>query len=267
MKRKRILKCVLLAILTVLLIAGGGACWLFFGSHTTNPHNYSKVGDIPAPYGYQRISGDNAAYSNYLRSIPLKGKGAESMLYTGEKTKFQKLSYAIIDLPLLSNAEQCADACMRMRAEYLFQAGRYGDIHFKDVNGHVMRYTGGSSRKSFERYLRRVYGLASTFSLSRELPRRELKDMQPGDIFVYAAIDRPDNRPSGHAVMVVDVAQNPKTGRKAFLLAEGNTPARDFHIMNNLGSPFRSPWFTLDEGNDDLGVSLFMFKKDELRHF
>ena len=76
-----------------------------------------------------------------------------------------------------------------------------------------MRYSGGASRKAFESYLRRVYGLASTYSLSREMQQRPLADMQPGDVFVYAAVDRPGNHKYGHAVMVVDVAVN-KSGKK-----------------------------------------------------
>jgi len=46
--------------------------------------------------------------------------------------------------------------------------------------------------------------------------------------------------------MVVDVAEN-KNGKKAIMLAEGNTPARNIHVMRNLTNPFRFPWFMLDE--------------------
>ena len=66
--------------------------------------------------------------------------------------------------------------------------------------------------------------------------------------------------------MVVDVAEN-KNGKKAFLLAEGNTPARNIHVMRNLTNPFRSPWFMLDEDADNLLLAVFHYKANELKHF
>ena len=38
----------------------------------------------------------------------------------------KRLATYLPGIPLLSNAEQCADVCMRLRAEYLFQTGQYG---------------------------------------------------------------------------------------------------------------------------------------------
>ncbi|MCQ2203701.1 MAG: DUF4846 domain-containing protein [Bacteroidales bacterium] len=248
------------ALLLIVVTAG---LWLWFGYSYSNPHNYKTIGDIPTPMGYERIKNDDAAFADYLRSLPLKARGSQVQLYTGGKAHLQFLNYAVIDLPLLSNAEQCADVCMRLRAEYLYNSGRYGDIHFMDVNGNTMNYAGDNSRKAFESYLKKVYGLASTFSLSRELPRRKLKDMQVGDVFVYAA--RPGHK-YGHAVMVVDVAQN-SDGKKVFLLAEGNTPARDMHVLSNWQNPFRSPWFTLDEDAEWMMLSPFHYNADELHHW
>ena len=250
----------IIAILAITL----GVAWFYHNTQTSNPHNYKTIGDIPVPYGYERIDGIDAAYSTFLRSLPLKGKGEKVMLYTGDTANYQFLSYAVVDLLILSNAEQCADACMRLRAEYLFRRGRYGEIRFNDVNGKTMKYTGDSSRKEFEKYLRKVYNAANTFSLSRELQQRPLSIIEPGDVFVYAAADRPGNQ-YGHAVMVVDVARNPRTGKKMLLLAEGNTPARNIHVMRNLRHPFRSPWFYLDENADKLRLSVFRFNPDELR--
>lgn len=260
------MKMIFLALLLTVVLGLGYGAWILFGSKVSNPNNYATIGEIPTPWGYERVMGDDAAYSEFLRSLPLKSRGTDVMLFTGGKARFQSLNYAVVDMPMLSNAEQCADVCIRLRAEYLFHRGQYNNIHFKDVNGKTMRYTGGSSRKAFNNYLKRVYGLASTYSLSREMPRRPLSDIQPGDVFVYAAVDRPGNQKYGHAVMVVDVAVN-KNGKKAFLLAEGNTPARNIHVMRNFENPFRSPWFFLDEDADMLLLAVFLYKSNELRHF
>ena len=256
-------KRLLIALLLVAFIVIGYGAWIILGSKTSNPNNYKTIGEIPTPWGYERVEGLDRAYSEFLRSLPLKGKGSEVMLYTGGKSRFQSLNYAVIDLPLLSNAEQCADVCMRLRAEYLFENGQYGNIHFRDVNGKTMRYSGGSSRKAFNSYLRRVYGMASTYSLSRGLQQRALGDMQPGDVFVYPARY---GQKYGHAIIVVDVAIN-KSGEKAFLLAEGNTPAREIHIMRNFENPFRSPWFVLDSDASNLLLSVFHYKATDLKHF
>jgi hypothetical protein len=66
--------------------------------------------------------------------------------------------------------------------------------------------------------------------------------------------------------MVVDVAVN-SSGKKAFLLAEGNTPARNIHVMRNFENPFRSPWFMLDEDADNLILSVFHYKATDLKYF
>ena len=250
-------------LLAIAFIAIAAVSWILYGSKTSNPNNYETVGSISTPWGYERIEGDDGAFTRFLRSLPLKGRGARVQLYTGGDSRFQSLNYAVVDIPLLSNAEQCADVCMRLRAEYLYQTGQYSRIHFQNVNGKTMVYSGGSSRKAFERYMRNLYGVASTFSLSREMKTRRLADMQPGDVFVYPARS---GQKYGHAVMVVDVAVN-KHGKKAFLLAEGNTPAREIHVMRNFENPFRSPWFILDEDADNLLLSVFHYKATDLKHF
>lgn len=241
--------------------------WLYFGSVTTNRKGYSCIGDIPVPHGYERMK---TPEGDFLRSLPLRPKGSKVMLYTGGEARLQSLAYAVIDMPLLSNYEQCADVCMRLRAEYLFNSGRYKDIHFQSVNGETLRYKGGSSRKELERYLRHVYGVANTYSLKREMEQREIADVRPGDVFVYAAgdhdLERKLKAKYGHAIMVVDVATDRK-GRKAVLLAEGNTPARDIHLLRNFWNPFSSPWFYLDDDDDIFIFDCFYYKRHELRCF
>lgn len=202
-------KKILFAFLILLLVFGGIGLWLFFGNRMSNPKNYGHIGEIPPPSGYERIAGTNPGYTQFLRSLLLKPKGSKVKLYTGGNAHFQTMNYAVVDLPMLSNAEQCADAGMRLKAEYLYQTGQYNKIKFQDVNGQSLRYSGGASREAFYRYLRRLYGVASTFSLCREMQPRPLADIQPGDVFVYPG----NGRFLGHAVIVVAVNKN---GKKPF---------------------------------------------------
>lgn len=248
------------AFVLVLVVACGLWCW--HSTKVSNPWNAETVGEIPAPWGYSRVEVEKGSYADYLRSLPLKERGAKVHLYTGGESGGQFLSTGVIDQDMLSNSEQCADVTMRLRAEYLWKKGRYGEICFRDVNGKNMRYTGGSSRRAFESFMRDVYVRCSTFSVYHETQRRSINDVQPGDVLVYPA--RKGHR-YGHAVIIVDVARN-SSGKIAIMCAEGATPAREKHIVRNL-NPLRNPWFILDEDDKMIWISFFHFNKDELRHY
>lgn len=62
------------------------------------------------------------------------------------------------------------------------------------------------------------------------------------------------------------MAVNKRTGKKAFLLIEGNTPARDIHVVRNLNR-FHNPWFHLKEDDETLYLNVFHFSNEDLRHF
>ncbi|MCR5360467.1 MAG: DUF4846 domain-containing protein [Bacteroidales bacterium] len=253
-------KILLLTIAILGVVALGCFGWMCFFS-TSNPHDYPTIGSIPTPAGYHRVKGKDTAYTDYLRALPLKKRGSKVRLYLGGLAIPQSVNYAVVDMPLLSNAEQCADVCMRLRAEYLYKAGK--PIKFQDVHGNTLHYEGGASRKRFEKYLRSLYQVASTFSMCREMKTRPLADMQPGDVFVFPARDK---HTLGHAMMVVDVAVN-KRGQKVYMLAEGSTPARSIHIVWNVQSVWRTPWFTLDETSKRIFASVCFYKPSDLRHF
>lgn len=255
-------KTIISIILALVLVLAIGGIWAYYISKTSNPWNAQTIGDIPAPLGYSRVVVERGSYAEYLRNLPLKEKGSKIMLYTGGEANFQFLGSAVIDQPLLNNYEQCADVTMRLRAEYLWQKGRYGQICFRDVNRKKVQYTGGSSRKAFEKYMRSVYGVCSTYSLYHETKPCAIKDVQPGDVFVYPA--RP-GRKYGHAIIVVDVARS-KSGKIAVMCAEGNTPARSQHIVRNL-NPISNPWFFFDEDDTVFWIGPFHFNEDELRRY
>ncbi len=252
----------LIAIALLLVIAGAWAWWAC-SSRTSNVGNARYIGEIPAPFGYQRVEVQDKSYATYLRSLPLKPQGSKVQLYTGGDANYQWLSAAVVDMKLLSNYEQCADVTMRIRAEYLYKMGRFKDICFVDVNGQKMQYRGGKDRNAFESYLKRVYGMCNTASLYRETAPRPVREVQPGDVLVYPARE---GRQYGHAMLVVDVARN-RSGKVAVLCVEGNTPAREMHLLRNVAHPRRNPWFILNDDGKTLHISVFSFAPEEFRHY
>lgn len=234
MKIKRI---ILISLGALLLLGMGYIGWLNF----TNPHNYKTVGDIPAPMGFTKVDAPRGSFAEYTRSLPLKPRGEKVKYFTGGDARLQLLAASVIDMPLLSNDEQCADAAMHLRAEHLWRNGRYGQIRFRDVNGNTLSYGGGSSRPAFEKFMRRVYSTCSTYSMHRfDTKPIDLADVKPGDVLVFPAA----NGRMGHAQLIADVATD-RRGRKALLIVEGNTPARDIHVLRN---PFffSNPWYIID---------------------
>lgn len=249
-------------ILTIIFIVLVGACgYIYWATCTSNPWNADCLGDVPVPIGYERVEAEKGSYAEFLRSLPLKGRGSRVTLYTGGEARLQVLSAAVVDLPVLSNFEQCADMTMRLRAEYLYSRGRYAEISFRDVNGKRLQYRGGASRKAFEQYLRTVYGVCSTFSVYHETHPVELRDVRPGDVLVYPSRAK---GVYGHAVLVADVAR--RGDRVAIMCVEGNTPAREAHIIRNL-NPLHNPWHYFDGDEQQIFVSAFRFNRDELRRY
>ena len=80
---KKILKWTIVGAFLAVIAVGGFCLWILYGSKTSNPNNYKTIGDIPVPWGYERISADDVDYANFLRSLPLKGRGSKVQLYTG----------------------------------------------------------------------------------------------------------------------------------------------------------------------------------------
>lgn len=244
-----------------------GWYYFVFLNKDSNPHNAKTIGSLPLPLGYTRVLEKEGSYAAWLRSLPLKPRGTKVLLYNSNTpSNYQWLSAAVVNVPLLSNDEQCADVCMHMWAEYLFQTKQYNNIRFTALNGEQMTYTGGADRKAFEKYMRKVFSTCNTTSMRKSLDTRELKDLQIGDVFVYPHRKVAGKNRYGHAMMVADMAVNKRTGKKVFLLIEGNTPARDIHVVRNLNR-FHNPWFHLNEKDETLHLNVFKFSSKDLRHF
>ncbi len=227
----------LAAVLTALLLTPAIAdpsryAWTFAASGQTLEQR------IPAPAGFTRVAADSGTWAAWLRGLPVKPAGAPVLLFTGAQKWRQDAHVAVIDIDVgKRNLQQCADAIMRLRAEWLFAAGRKADIAFNDTEGKRLRF---SSRRddgyaSFRKYMDYVFAYAGTYSLERELKPVAAADIATGDVFIKGGFP-------GHAVLVTDIAVNAQTGEKRFLLAQSYMPAQDIHILKNPADE-GSPWY------------------------
>lgn len=221
------------------------------------------VRDIPVLEGFERV--EKSPFATYLLNLPLAEDGLPIQIYGAEsKDSIQQWNFRLIDKPILSLSEQCADVCMHLRADYLFANRRFFDIHFEDTQSHTHRYWLGNMPERLNNYLRRVYEVANTESLIHEMPSRFLTNIQPGDVFVYDYKSRPDKK-YGHAMMVLSVAVHPATGQKAIMLVQGSTPVCSIHILRNPDTG--TPWFMIDENAESLDFGFAKYKRNELHYF
>lgn len=234
------------------------------------------------PQGYERIPVPVTSFAYYLRGFPLKEFGRKVHLHTGELKGNQSIHSAVLDIDVgKRDLQQCADAVMRLRAEYFYDAERFEEIRFKFVNGFDAVYSkwragkkisvkGRESkwvpagkkqdtRADFRKYMDIVFSYASTLSLEKEMKRKEIEDVEVGDVFIMGGSP-------GHAVIVVDVAVNEKSGDKVFMLAQSYMPAQEIHILKNLFSDI-SPWYSVSSIGEKVNTPEWTFDRNTLKSF
>ena len=195
----------------------------------------------------------------------------------------QSTHFAVLDMPVGDkDLQQCADAIMRLRAEYFFNHDNIDSIRFRATDGTDLcfakwmkgeRYRlkgarlaaynsgffGGNKRQQLEQFLEVVFSYCGTISLDKETkPVNDLNHLSAGDLFIKAGSP-------GHAMIVVDVAVNDR-GEKIFMLAQGLMPAQSIHIVKNLLNETLSPWYRL---TDDLKIITpeWVFYRNQLQRW
>lgn len=218
---------------------------------------------FPAPNGFERVPAAAGSYGHWLRNLPLKPPGTPVKLFDGSLKGNQKAHAAVVNMDTgKRDLQQCADASMRLWAEYCYHQKAYSKIHFNLTNGFRVdfsKWTEGyrvqvsgnkttwvkSQKKSdsyatLRAYLDFVFAYAGSLSLSKELAEVPLNNLQPGDMIIQGGSP-------GHVVVVLDLVKHPKTGEKRFLLGQSYMPAQDFHVLLNKNNPALSPWYKLEE--------------------
>lgn len=239
-----------------------------------------KVANILPPQGFQRVEAD--AYGSYLRSLALKPYGTPVKLHDGRVKSYQDGAYSVIDMEIgTRDLQQCADAVMRLRAEYLWHSKQYDKIHFnftsgfradyvKWAQGYRTRVSGNNvswyksaeedySYNTFRKYLDVVFMYAGTASLSKELVDVTVSDLQIGDVFIIGGHP-------GHAMVIVDMAED-KVGNKAILVAQSYMPAQDIHIVTNLNNQYSSPWYIINSNTKSVSFPEYYFNINQIKRF
>ncbi|MCH8317342.1 MAG: hypothetical protein IIA88_02400, partial [Bacteroidetes bacterium] len=67
-------------------------------------------------------------------------------------------------------------------------------------------------------------------------------------------------------IIVVDLAVNPKTNEKIFLLAQSYMPAQEIQILKNPNNDKISPWYSVNFG-EELETPEWTFNKTDLKRF
>lgn len=218
--------------------------------------SFQLISEIPVPGGYKRVKADSNSFGYWLRDIRLK-KDAHVYLYDGTLKRNQSAQFAVLDIPVGNkDLQQCADAVMRLRAEYLFSKKRYDEIAFADNNGRIYKWKGDADKTGFEKYLEQVFSWCGTASLEKQLNIvRSVNDIKQGDVFIKGGSP-------GHAMIVVDVAINDE-GKKIFMLAQSYMPAQDIHIVKNPLNEKLSPWYEINA--DEIITPEWAFQSNQLK--
>jgi hypothetical protein len=246
----------------------------FEGVHTKPVVDIDKTNN-PDPE-LTKVSFPQNSWEHYLQHLPYEKKPVVD--YKGNEIANQQKHFAVLNFDIGNqDLQQCADALMRLRAEYLFSQNRSNEIAFSFTNGirysfnqfcegEVPKNNGNSvtlikkeakqrNYASLRKYLNLVYMYAGTISLNNELKQAE-------DFGVGIIIIKPGS--PGHCMIIIDEARD-KKGNRYFRLAEGYTPAQSIYILRNTDSALPDPWYSLNRR--EIETTSYKFDRFHLRKF
>lgn len=207
------------------------------------------------PPGYRQVPAVQGSFAAWLQKYPLKPVGTPTRNYLGNIARTNAYTAAVLNISVgTKDLQQCADAVIRLRAEFLFSKKDYKAISFNFNSGFKCdfvhfaegyRYQQSGNWKlqgkrdysyeSFSRYLTLVFSYAGSMALDKQMNKvGDVNDLQTGDVFIKGGSP-------GHCFIVMNVARN-ASKRKIFLLAQSYIPAQDIQILKG-----NSAWFSLDQ--------------------
>ena len=238
---------------------------------------------IETPSGYSRINFQAGSFEDFLRNLPLKKRGSQVFLFNKDLKDNQDAHERVVDIDTGDkNLQQCADAIMRLVAEYHYFKGKESNISFHLANRQILSYSmfqknkrpyiknnklfwkqtekQKSKRESFYEYLNFLFTYAGSVSLPYDTYKIHLGEAQSGDILL-------DPGSPGHAIMIVDTAIHKETKEKIFLLLQSYMPAQDMHVLKNPKNIKLSPWYRESEMKKEIETPEWKFHSGQFRRF
>jgi len=212
------------------------------------------------PDGYKRITYKNHTFADWIRNLPLKPMNSAVFDYRGKvfKSKDDTTVAAVVEWKIKGRRlDQCMDILVRFYSGYLWEKNeqenlslplpdkqwlkwsdwqqgyrpKFKGIHFDLIKSEKYK----SSKDNYNKYLNLVFAESHTQQFYFAYPVIERQNVQVGDFIVKKGV-------KGHAVMIIDLAQN-VNGELIALIGQGDTPACEFYLLNyNIDNP----WIPLD---------------------
>lgn len=221
---------------------------------------------------------EKGSWPYFLQHLPVR-EGAV-MDYLGRSVYNPDKAFSIVDYDIGSrDLQQCADAIMRLRAEYLFGHGLVDRIGFTFTSGHryaFRDYCRGVRPKvrgntvsfiqyvppveaghgALRKYLDIVYTYAGTISLAREL--KGVTQLGVGTVIIQPGSP-------GHCSIIVDEGID-GSGNRYYKLAESYTPAQSIYLLRNTRESQLGEWHRLRAGSAIVTAS-YQFREYKLGVF
>lgn len=235
------------------------------------------------PKNYQYIDQQDNSFGGYLLNFPLYPQNFPIRDYRDMPIAKQYNHVAVLKIDVgAKDLQQCADAWIRLYAEYLYAKKDFDEINFQFTSGQNMSWLDfkngmrtieikervkfiknakpEDSYENFRKYLDLVFNYAGTISLHNESEIiKKNEDIQVGDFLI-----KPGS--PGHSVIIVGIAKN-NLGKRVYLLAESFMPAQDIHIIINPLNSKLSPWYELDVNSAKTITAKYIFEPTAIKRF